>query len=215
MKHPALALALLVLAVPARASNDERRTISESFDLAAGQEVRVDFPVGELRLEGTDGTKVSAQIELTCKHESRRCAEAMERVELDSDVTAGRLRLEIDKEPGWFWDNLEIDAEIRLPADRHLRVEMGVGTLEVEGMRAELDLDLGVGEVDVTMPAERVHAVRLDAGVGETSLRLPGHWVDERRSLLVGSELQWDEGRGDADVWVDVGVGEATVRLIE
>jgi hypothetical protein len=90
---------------------------------------------------------------------------------------------------------------------------MGVGSLDVEGMRGEVSLDLGVGQVEVTMPAASVGSVRLDAGVGETSLRLPEGRVDERRSLLIGGEIRWDEGKGGSDVWVDVGVGEVNVRL--
>jgi hypothetical protein len=211
MKH--LAIVTVLVAVPAVAAADDRRVISESFDLAPGQQVRVEFPVGELRFAGVEGTRVSVEIELTCDHGGSRCAEAIERVELESDSTEARLLLEIEKEPKWSWDDLEMDAVIRLPADRALTVDMGVGSLDVEGMRGEVSLDLGVGQVEVTMPAASVGSVRLDAGVGETSLRLPEGRVDERRSLLIGGEIRWDEGKGGSDVWVDVGVGEVNVRL--
>jgi hypothetical protein len=208
-----LAVLACVLALPAAAAGNESRTITESFELAPGQQVRVDFPVGELRLTGVEGATVAVEIELHSDEGGRRCVEGLEHVELESDATAGRLLLRIEKEPKWAWDDLEMEAEIRLPADRELAVDMGVGQLEVDGMRGEVTLDLGVGEVDVTVPAAGVRSVRLDAGVGQTSLRLPEGWVDERRSFLIGSEIHWNEGRGAADVWVDVGVGEASVRL--
>lgn len=210
--RPSVALVVFLVTRAVFAAED-RRVISESFDLTPGQQVRVDFPVGELRFTGVEGTRVAVEIEITCDRGGSRCAEAMERVELQSDSTEARLLLEIEKEPKWNWDDLEMDAVIRLPAERALTVDMGVGSLDVEGMRGEVSLDLGVGEVEVTMSAASVGSVRLDAGVGETSLRLPEGRVDERRSFLIGGEIRWDEGEGAADLWVDVGVGEVNVRL--
>ncbi len=211
----AIPLCLLLLALPLPATASEERLIEESFELSPGQDVRFDFPVGSLRLEGVAGSTVAVEIELTCKRGGERCREAMEEVELDSHASQGRLSLEVDREPKWHWDNLEMKAVVRHPAERDLTVDMGVGELIVEGVRADLTIDLGVGSVEVTMPASAVRAVRLDAGVGETSLRVPEGWVDEERSFLVGGEVNWSEGKGEASVWVDLGVGEAKVELEE
>jgi hypothetical protein len=90
---------------------------------------------------------------------------------------------------------------------------MGVGELEVAGVDDDLSIDLGVGEVDVSVPEARFRSVDLDAGIGEASLRLPEGRYQGRRSFLIGSELDWHEGRGQAALVVDLGVGEVEVRL--
>jgi hypothetical protein len=80
-------------------------------------------------------------------------------------------------------------------------------------LRGDLEVDLGVGEVTLDMEAEAVDSVYLDAGIGETELLVPDGWIHAERSFLVGSETSWRRGPGDAQVHVDVGVGEIVVRL--
>jgi hypothetical protein len=65
----------------------------------------------------------------------------------------------------------------------------------------------------IDMEAEAVDSVYLDAGIGETELLVPDGWIHAERSFLVGSETSWRRGPGDAQVHVDVGVGEIVVRL--
>ena len=90
---------------------------------------------------------------------------------------------------------------------------MGVGELTIEGLEADVSADLGVGELTIRMNPAMVGSVSLDAGVGEAKLYGAGTAVKGRRSMLVGSEVFWDEGPGAARLRADVGVGEATVFL--
>ena len=104
---------------------------------------------------------------------------------------------------------------ISVPASLRLSIEMGVGELTVRGMEADLSLDLGVGELAIELSAGGVRSIELEAGVGETSLRTPGGRIEETRSHLVGSELEWREGKGASKVSAEVGVGQISVRLEE
>lgn len=201
---------LAVLALPASAAD---RTISEGYTLAPDQDVRLDFPVGKLLVVGTEGDRVEAEIDVRCKHDTSRCREAMEEIELVAHQGARRLTLEIDRHSKWLWDSLELEGEVLLPAGRALTVDMGVGELDVDGLAADLTVDMSVGEVWVTMPAEAVRALHLDAGVGDAEARLPETWIEGSRSLLVGAEVTWDDGPGAARVTVDLGVGEIHARL--
>lgn len=201
---------LAALSLPSGAAE---RTISGSWRLAGDQDVRVDFPVGELRLTGVAGDAVEVDLDVRCKRSTSRCREAMEKIELVAHEGERRLTLEIARHPKWLWDNLELTGEIALPSARDLTVDMGVGELEIDGLAADLTVDMGVGEVWIRMPTAAVRSLHLDAGVGEANARFPDGWIEGSRPFLVGSEIVWDDGPGDARVRVDLGVGEVDVRL--
>jgi hypothetical protein len=212
MDRPILAsLGLLAaLAVPVAAAD---RTIAESYRLTGDQDVRLDFPVGELRFVGAEGDAVEIEIDIRCKRSTSRCLDAMEEIELVAYEGERRLTLEVDRHPKWLWDSLQLEGEVRLPRARALTLDMGVGELEIDGLSGDLTIDMGVGEVWIAMPAAAVRTMRLDVGVGDANARFPDGWAEGSRSFLVGSEIHWDDGPGDARVQVDLGVGEIEVRL--
>jgi hypothetical protein len=174
----------------------------------------LDFPVGELEIIGVEGSEFRIAVEGRCKRHSSRCDENLQEIELEIRERRGTLWVEVAPHSKWrWWDHLQIEATVKHPADRPLVVDMGVGELVIEGIRADLEVDLGVGEVSVDLPLEAVSSIHLDAGIGETELLVPDGWVEASRSFLIGSECRWRDGPGEARVRVDVGVGEAVVRL--
>ncbi len=206
------ALAVLALAaVPAQAGHG-RKTIHETVPAAGASAVAIDFPVGELRIETGFANEVRVDLEVVCDRWFRSCENRIDDVELVSDLAGGTLHVEIRGYGRGHTGDLEVNGTITVPAGKELEVDMGVGELDITGVSGRLDVDLGVGEVTVRMPAAKVRSVSIDAGVGDTSLRLPGGAVGEARSF-VSSEIDWSEGRGEARVSVDVGVGDAAVTL--
>ncbi len=206
-------IATALLATAAHAGS-RAREISRRFSLAADQAVRLDLSVGEIRIEGADIDKVEAELRIECRWgNDEDCDRLLEKVDLDSRSTSRRLILEIVSDSSWRQTKLEIEGDFRVPRDVALEVDMGVGELTIEGVTADLSADLGVGELSIRIPAATVRSVGLDAGVGEAKLLGAGTFVEGRRSMLVGSEVFWDDGAGEARVRADVGVGEVTVYL--
>jgi hypothetical protein len=189
------------------------RTITGRWELTGDQDVRFDFPVGELHVVGTEDQAVEVDLDIRCKRSTSRCLDAMAEIELLAHSGQRRLTLEIDRHPTWLWDSLELDGEVRLPATRDLTVDMGIGALEIEGLSGDLTVDMRVGEVRMSLPASAVRALHLDVGVGDANARFPEGWVEGSRSFLVGSEVYWDDGPGKARIRVDLGVGEIDARL--
>jgi len=210
-----IVMGIACLAAAGAASAAEPRVIEGRAKVASDQEVRLDFPVGELEIVGVDGDTLEIVVEIRCKGRRRaRCEDTAEQIELDIDESRGTLYVEIEPHSKWqWWDDLEIEARVKQPADRPLRVDMGVGELVIEGLAADLQVDLGVGEASVDMSVDAVRSVFLDAGIGETELLGPKGWVRDERSFFIGSESSWRDGPGEARVHVEVGVGEASVRL--
>jgi hypothetical protein len=90
---------------------------------------------------------------------------------------------------------------------------MGVGEFEARGLTADLELDLGVGEVRIHGRERSVKRVALEVGVGEALLRLGDRRIEGKG--FIGRELDWNHGTGAAALKVDCGVGEVDVRLDE
>lgn len=213
MKRLLIPLIAAAALVPAAHAGEKARELSRSFTPEADQIVRLDLSVGEIRVEGADIETVEAELRVECRWGDDDCDRLLESVELDSRSTSRRLIIEIVSDSSWRKTKLEIEGDFRVPRGATLEVDMGVGELSIEGVAADLSADLGVGELSIRVPAAAVRSVGLDAGVGEAKLLGAGTFVEGRRSMLVGSEVFWDDGEGEARIRADVGVGEVTVYL--
>jgi len=105
---------------------------------------------------------------------------------------------------------LKLMGELRVPRSLPVRVEMGVGELDVDGVEGDIDVDLGVGEAAVHAPRSRTNHVSIDTGIGDA--QISGASGDIERRAFLGAHASWS-GAGRSDVRVHVGVGEARVRL--
>jgi hypothetical protein len=209
-----LASLTVLCACAAMAAAGESRTVEGTAHLEPEQEVRLDFPVGELEISGVEGDTFRIELVGRCRHRSSRCGEHLEEIAIEIRQRGSAVSVEVAPHSQWrWWDSLQIEARVSHPADRPLRVDMSVGELNIEGLRHDLEVDLGVGEVSVDLPVSAVKSVSLDAGIGEAELLVPEGWVEGERSFLVGSECSWRDGPGEARVHVEVGVGEVVVRL--
>jgi hypothetical protein len=212
MRRLAIGIIVMVLAVAPAQAGHGRKYIQETVPAVGVASISVDFPVGELHVVSAAGDEVGVDLKVTCDRWFRSCDSPIADVRLVSDLSAGKLRVEIKGFEHHHVGDLEVSGTITVPAGRELQVDMGVGELDIRGIASRLDVDLGVGEVTVRMPAAAVRSVAIDAGVGDTSLRLPSGSVDEERSV-VSSGIDWSEGTGEARVSIDVGVGDAAVTL--
>ncbi len=206
---PTLAAALLV-AAPLQAAVLE--TEAHTFPVSKNHRVRIEFPVGELRVVPSDGSHVRFELRVRCRsHNEARCEELANRLRLDSDDKGGTLHLKLDNYPKWNNKGFTVMGVLHVPPALALKVEMGVGQLEVTGLEGDLDVDLGVGEADIRTSRTRAHHVSVDTGIGDATIRGGGSGTE--RHGFIGSHASWSAGPGRASVKLHVGVGDATVRL--
>lgn len=209
----ALAAVAIAAGCAAAAAAADRRDLTESHGLEGGQEVRVDFHSGELRIEPGAAGRVAIELSVECRWSSGDCGELLDDVRIDWRPTSRRLVLEVEGIRSWQRPQLEVEALVTVPAAVPLEVEMAAGRLEVESHAADLRVDMAAGEARLRLPKDAVRTIFLDVGVGEATLHGSGTWVSGRRSMLVGSELYWDQGPGEARVDVEMVAGEASVWL--
>lgn len=202
-----LACALIVAPAQARVLQSQTKT----YDAKGLQSVRVDFPVGELHVEGTDADQVTVKLYVHCDRHGAWCEDRAERVSLDVRPRGGRLDVDVDSHTLFHSDGFWIEGVVKVPRGLALDVNMKVGELEVRDMENDVDLAIKVGEVNLSMPETRVARVHAGVTIGEANLDHRGGHTQV--AGLLGRRLNWTEGRGQARVDVRMGVGEVSVRL--
>lgn len=212
MKLRLLFPALLLLGTAAMAAAAELPVDRVSLPVPRDKTVRVDFPVGTLRVEPTDAGKVSFDLTVKCKGRSQAdCEERADQIRIESDEAGGVLSLKVKGYPKYRSHNIELRGVLRVPAELALRIEMGVGDLRITDIQGDLDVDLGVGDADIHTSERAVRSVEVSTGVGDAAVFASGGRV--RRHSFISSSASWDEGRGKSNVNLNVGVGDGTVRV--
>lgn len=209
-----LTAALLSPATATAGPDEVVRTLAASFDASALSALHVDFAIGALSIEGTTGDRIEVEVKLECDEDgwrSDRCRDRAEGIEVDARESGERLQLGLDGYRSWGSGGLEVHMTVRVPDRLALSVDMNIGELKIAAMRNDVTVDMSIGEVGLRLPADDVGEVLMDVGIGDSSLRAP----DVRRgaSGLFVSETSWTEGRGEARIRVDLGIGEIDIRL--
>lgn len=211
MKKPILIAAALLLSTLPLSADQTVRTLNERYAAGDVKSLYLDVPVGEVVVQGGNANQVTVEVELECDKDKTRCAELAKEVRLVGVRKGDRLQVEVDEWPKGNSRGLEAHVKVSMPRGLALQTDLGVGELRISGVERDVNADVGVGEVSVTMAESAVRSVNLDSGVGETTLR-----TAEKKfqgSGMVGKELKWNKGTGSANVRVDCGVGEIGVSL--
>lgn len=213
MKHLALAAGLLFAIAPVAAADSVMLTTDPHvYKVTAKHRIHLEFPVGALQVIPTDGSKVELLIRVKCRGRSEeRCEELANELVLQSDDRDGLLHLKLEDYPKWHHKGFSVHAELRMPRQLPLELDMGVGELDIAGLEGELDVDLGVGDADIRTTRSTTGHVMVDTGVGDASIR--GADGETQRSGFIGSHASWRSGNAKSTVRLHVGVGDATVRL--
>lgn len=212
MKKPLFLLAAALLWVVPAGADEIVRAFKQQIPVGGAEKISLDFPVGEVHVEGWAESKVDLNVKIECDRPTTRCQEIAKELRLVYDNSGDRLKVEIKNWPKFGGPKgLQVEAHIRVPRELALSADLGVGELEVSGIQGDLAADLGVGEVSVTLPREAFGSVNLDTGVGEANLVVDGRRYQS--AGLVAKEVRWTKGSGRSGVTVDCGVGEIDVRL--
>jgi hypothetical protein len=225
-----LAVAIVMLSLAAAAVAAER-VLTDSYPAAGIQRVSITNRVGDVVVTAAEVPEVAVDITLIPRRgglfSSYRSAEQeVESARLEARIDNGRLDLEIESRSSD--PRFEAQWVVVLPPGVHLELTAGVGDLTVRGaaagVRAELGVgdavievsdgavavEVGVGDATVRGPAARFGQVAASGGVGDADIVVG----DERvaGSGMVGQSTSWS-GSGPHSITLEVGVGEALVRL--
>jgi hypothetical protein len=206
-----IAIAALVWVAPAAGAEEIVRSFRQQIPVAGAGGITLDFPVGEVTVEAWDSPQLGLDVKIACNRRTSRCLEAAKGLRLVYETSGDRLRVKVKNWPRFGGKSLHVIARIDVPRDLPLTAELGVGELSIRGTASDLTVDLGVGDVNITLPKEAIRSVDLDTGIGEASLHAAGRRYES--AGLMARELRWDQGTGRAGVTVNCGVGEIDVTL--
>jgi hypothetical protein len=176
--------------------------------------VLVRIPVGDIEIEAADDDRLTAEMIIKCPDRDSRCARRLADVALISELRGETLVVRSSKNSSMNYREGNVRTVVRVPEVARLDVDVTAGDLNVSNVSACLSIDMGAGDVDVSVPARGIAGVALDAGIGDASLRVNDRHRSAPRSLLVGAELDWHEGTGDCEMDVDLQVGDISVELL-
>ena len=109
-------------------------------------------------------------------------------------------------------NNLEQTWVVRVPANLALGMNIGVGDVRLSEFANSLDMEVGVGSVNVEVIDNNYRNIRLDVGVGDAQIRNFEDNVRSSRGFI--SDNARYTGNGEHSIDIEVGVGEVRVRNI-
>lgn len=198
-------LLVTALAMPIVLADSYKR-ITHEIDASDFERLSLQISVAEVEIEIYDGDVIELDIQLEANRRwfSLRRGN-VDNVELEQRASGETLYLEIDE------DNIEQTWFARIPEDLAMRIELGVGDINIENLDNDLDLDIGVGAARVEVSSENYHTIAATAGVGDASIRGFNNRSDNERSSFVGADAYY-RGEGEYEIRLEVGVGDVQVR---
>lgn len=182
---------------------DNSKTISRILDVDDVDLVHIEFPVGELEVVIWDELGISLEVEVFMEPDSS--FELRDQITLTPEVDGSDLLLVIDEK------DLELHWVVKVPESLALEIELGVGEIRIDGLDNNLSVELGVGEIEVIAATANFDHIDASVGVGDATLQGFGSGTENERSF--GSRDAHYEGGGDYAIEVELGVGDALVRL--
>ena len=226
------ALFLVLTAAPARA--DTTRNLNGDYPVGSARRLELGIPFGEIRLEGTDDSRVRVRVKGVCGDDD--CEKFLEDLRLESSNRGGTLKVQLEGtkfKKRWNTDDDDGDRRdgdhagrhrdgdhdgdshltviVEVPRTLQVDLNMGAGEVNVEGLRRDLSIDLGAGSVSVRMMERHVGTVDVNMAIGETTIHQGGRTREYTRVL--GGPVRWREGKGEAGIDVNIGAGEVDVSL--
>ncbi|MEM1088850.1 MAG: hypothetical protein AAGB27_14045 [Pseudomonadota bacterium] len=177
-------------------------------------DVSVRIPIGEIEVIAGNDDQLRIDLLVLCPSQDSACARRLADLEfVTREDDDGSLRIRLSRNAATSFRDAHLRASVQVPPVRKLSLDVSAGELSVGPVDACVEVDMGAGDVNVRARAVRYSNVDLDAGIGDASLAVDGRRLRTRRSLLVGAEVAWHEGRGECDMLVDLQTGNISVAL--
>ncbi len=207
-------MTLFIASQALAAGNDYEEVHELSLDTRGIELLSVDNGSGSIDIKGDSGTDaiaVTATVLVPGKNQDK----AREKIEDDLVLTLERdgdtavLKAYFRQGGGFFnfGDSPSVQLEIRMPADLHLEVDDGSGSIDIQGVRGDIMLDDGSGPVTMVDVGGNV---KIDDGSGSISVQ------------GVGGNISINDGSGGirvrgvaGSVIVDDGSGSIEVSDVE
>lgn len=227
------AITFMIVAVAAMAQSADSRTITRNLSAEGIQVLDLDSGIGDVEIRALDGLdEVRIEVLLTPRRggffsSKRKAEQEVESASLSVKTKGKKLTLHIDPQADddrRFEENWSIE----IPAGLEVKVNHGVGDLDIRGSingievdsgvgdilvevsEGDIAIDLGVGKAVVRAPASAYASAEGAGGVGDARLTVNGEKISS--GGFVSHVATWS-GDGRDHIEVSVGVGDAVITL--
>lgn len=173
-------------------------THDEVRDFVAGGMVHMRLPVGDIHITRGDNNQIRLHYTIKSKHESQ-----MKDAHVDIEIRDRDANIDFHAPAS---GNTQFDVELQVPENTNLDVHDKVGDLTVGDVEGDKDLDLGVGNIRVSVARSTYHLVRASSGIGDVN----GNGYGESSGWL-GKTLKY-QGEGKYELRAHVSVGDINLE---
>ena len=168
-------IAIVILACGFMVDAATPRTLTRNVPVGPIEVLALDSGIGDVKIIAREGIdEVAIEVTLTPRRggffSSKRQAERdVQAASLKAKVKGKKLVLGIDP-PADDERRFEERWTVEMPAGIELRLNHGVGDVAINGVRAGLEIDAGVGDVQVEVAEQVLHQIALSeqsGGLGE------------------------------------------------
>ena len=164
-------------------------------------------------IRAADVKEVRAELDIDCRKLSQsRCDSYQERLRLQAKRTDAGVAISLSGLSFWKLGKLGVEGVLTVPRWSPLVAHIGIGEVEIDGGGEDLQVHMGIGDLTVRLPQDKVGSVSILTKIVDASI----HGVVDRegsRRKLLGAQAVWTAGTGDAQVLVGLKIGDATVFL--
>ncbi len=201
-------ISALVMALSAtQVMAEDVKVLEKVIDAKNFSKLVLEVPVGEINVKTSKGSDISLVVELQPDEDWLGRSSDLSDAQISVRDTGSTLKLKVDLEDD---DDVEQTWTVTMPAEMAASFNLGVGSVEIDDLVSDINVDVGVGEVDISVNTSLYDSIKLDAGVGDTSIK-GGKGRYQRDQVLVTSSSQL-QGEGKKELEANVGVGDIEVR---
>lgn len=179
------------------------KNLSQQYNVSEITKLHINNGVGDIQIEVTEADQISVDVKVRGSKSWFFGRTDVSDAKLESSQKNGKLSLEVpldDTEQNWV---------VKVPRQLALTLQLGVGSIQLDGTAGDIDADIGVGSFSAKLAVPEYKNIELSAGVGEVNLDHTSGKTE--RSHLVGGDLEYT-GPGKHAMNITVGVGDANVR---
>lgn len=210
----AFAIMTLWWSTVAFAESSGKKTEIE-VDVSAVDAVVLNIPVGKLKVSGTTGQAIKAEVVVTCsKPGGAGCDNrAFEEIGWSSKLEEDLAQLALTPEGADEYNDFSVIVNVDVPKDKMLTINFDYGDLDLQGTNACLDVNVKAGNVRLGLKEKPLASANLKATFGDVSLTSSTGTIHGKRSKIVGAKLEWSKGEGICHVDAEVLTGNIELTL--
>ncbi len=181
-----------------------------------GEAVTIRFGIGELDIESWSSNEIRADLKVRCrpKLSDALCEKYRSRLRLEPHQTDEGIEVRLVGLPKYKLRKLQLDGRVQVPRGSPLTVRVGVGEVNIRSDARNLQVDMGIGDLTVRVPAASVGTVQIATRIGDASVYMVnGPAIATHRRMLLGARVNWFDGTGEATISVGLKIGDAKVVL--